>query len=178
MSAFSSPVTAALAAAQPADTTAGSGSTSSADTNSATVTANDFLQLLVTEMKNQDPTADTDPNEYVNQLVQVNSLQQLIQINQDLAPTGSSAPASGEGLHRLGGAQTIAQPATPASVPATGNLSVPANTGAASRVASALGTAAQTLAPGSSSSPLDSILSTLRARAQQARTSTTANPAR
>jgi flagellar basal-body rod modification protein FlgD len=51
--------------------------------NSATITANDFLTLLVTELKNQDPTANTDPNAYVNQLVQVNSLQQLIQINQN-----------------------------------------------------------------------------------------------
>jgi len=53
------------------------------DQNSATITANDFLTLLVTELKNQDPTANTDPNAYVNQLVQVNSLQQLIQINQN-----------------------------------------------------------------------------------------------
>ncbi len=36
----------------------------------ATITANDFLTLLVTEMQNQDPTADTDPNEYINQLVE------------------------------------------------------------------------------------------------------------
>src|SRR5215469_7066445 len=51
----------------------------------STISANDFLTLLVTEMKNQDPTAQTDPNEYINQLVQVNSLEQLIQINQDLS---------------------------------------------------------------------------------------------
>ena len=48
------------------------------------IAANDFLTLLVTELKNQDPTATTDPNEYVNQLVQVNSLQQLISINETL----------------------------------------------------------------------------------------------
>lgn len=53
-------------------------------TSTATITANDFLQLLVTELKNQDPTANVDPNEYVNQLVQVNSLQQEIQMNQTL----------------------------------------------------------------------------------------------
>jgi flagellar basal-body rod modification protein FlgD len=35
-------------------------------------------------MQNQDPTADSDPNEYINQLVQVNSLEQLIDINQNL----------------------------------------------------------------------------------------------
>lgn len=60
------------------------GQTGSADGNTATIAANDFLTLLVTEMKNQDPTASTDPNEYVNQLVQVNSLQQLISINETL----------------------------------------------------------------------------------------------
>lgn len=60
------------------------GKTGSADGNTATIAANDFLTLLVTEMKNQDPTASTDPNEYVNQLVQVNSLQQLISINETL----------------------------------------------------------------------------------------------
>ncbi len=50
--------------------TNGSGSSSSASDDSATISANDFLTLLVTEMQNQDPTADTDPNEYINQLVQ------------------------------------------------------------------------------------------------------------
>src|ERR1700753_1743416 len=59
---------------QPADTS------SSGTSGSASITANDFLSLLVAEMKNQDPTANSDPNQYINQLVQVNSLQQLIQI--------------------------------------------------------------------------------------------------
>src|SRR5581483_8607650 len=49
--------------------------------------------------KNQDPTAQTDPNEYINQLVQVNSLEQLIQMNQSLSTalgttSGSENPAS------------------------------------------------------------------------------------
>lgn len=60
--------------------------------NSSMITANDFLTLLVTELKNQDPTANTDPNAYVDQLVQVNSLQQLIQINQN---TNNAAASSG-----------------------------------------------------------------------------------
>src|SRR6202044_486522 len=62
----------------------GTNGTDSSSDNSATISANDFLTLLVTEMQNQDPTADTDPNEYINQLVQVNSLEQLININQTL----------------------------------------------------------------------------------------------
>lgn len=52
----------------------GTGSSDDTSSGSATISANDFLTLLVTEMQNQDPTADTDPNEYINQLVQVNSL--------------------------------------------------------------------------------------------------------
>ena len=73
-------------------------STKSASSDSATISANDFLSLLVTEMKNQDPTADTDPNEYINQLVNVNSLEQLISINQTLTTSlgsGSSGSAAG-----------------------------------------------------------------------------------
>lgn len=88
-------------AANPLNTTTGgtsntSGSGSS-DGNSATISANDFLTLLVTEMQNQDPTADTDPNEYVDQLVQVNSLEQLIDINQTLSTDLTSAAPSSTG---------------------------------------------------------------------------------
>ena len=77
-----------------ASTTTGTSSTSSSGSSSATISANDFLTLLVTEMQNQDPTADTDPNEYINQLVQVNSLEQLISINQTLS-TDLGSPATG-----------------------------------------------------------------------------------
>lgn len=67
-----------------ANATSGSGSGSTTATNNSTITSNDFLTLLVTELKNQDPTQPTDPNAYIQQLVGVNSLQQLIQINQGL----------------------------------------------------------------------------------------------
>lgn len=92
----------ALMAARPAPlagpASGGSGSNSS-DSGSATISANDFLTLLVTEMQNQDPTDQTDPNEYIDQLVQVNSLEQLIDINQNLStvlgiPGGSSSQGS------------------------------------------------------------------------------------
>ena len=73
----------------------GASNGSSAADSDASITANDFLTLLVAEMKNQDPTADTDPNAYIDQLVQVNSLQQLIQINQDLGGDSSTTSNSG-----------------------------------------------------------------------------------
>jgi flagellar basal-body rod modification protein FlgD len=91
----------AAQAATPLDTTTpGTGGASSAaddsstSSGSATISANDFLTLLVTEMQNQDPTADTDPNEYINQLVQVNSLEQLIDINQTLSGDASGSADS------------------------------------------------------------------------------------
>ncbi len=62
----------------------------------STITSSDFLTLLVTEMKNQDPTQPTDPTQYVQQLVGVNSLEQLIDINKTLSAAsgaGSTTPA-------------------------------------------------------------------------------------
>src|SRR5215475_2575465 len=85
------------------DSSSNGSSTSGSSSSGASVTANDFLELLVTEMKNQDPTANTDPNEYINQLVQVNSLEQLIQINQDLGGLGSSTDSSGDSEVRVNG---------------------------------------------------------------------------
>jgi flagellar basal-body rod modification protein FlgD len=79
-------------------TTQNSGTASGASSgSSSTITANDFLTLLVTELKNQDPTQPTDPNAYIQQLVGVNSLQQLIQINQGLTTleTGTSGSSTG-----------------------------------------------------------------------------------
>lgn len=72
--------------------TSGSGSDTgnSSGTDNSTITSNDFLTLLVTELKNQDPTQPTDPNAYIQQLVGVNSLQQLIQINQGLGDLEST----------------------------------------------------------------------------------------
>jgi len=151
--------------------TGGANGTSNSDdtsTSSATISANDFLTLLVTEMQNQDPTANQDPNEYINQLVQVNSLEQLIGINQtlttDLAPAPSSAPTSPSG-HAAGATTGVtgasapvelaaahragAQPAAASAVPAVaaqttgashtaGNVGVPSVNPAAERVGHSL----------------------------------------
>jgi flagellar basal-body rod modification protein FlgD len=140
--------------ATPMDSSSGTGSSSSSSaSDSATISANDFLSLLVTEMQNQDPTADTDPNEYVNQLVQVNSLEQLININQTLTgafdPSSSTSDASTASTARVSPqsfAQTSATSAVaaahphaaPVSAPSAGNLSVPATSAAAQRVGHAL----------------------------------------
>lgn len=53
---------------------------------------NDFMTLLVAQLKNQDPTQPMDPTQFVTQLVQFNSLEQLIGIKQELAPAAAAAP--------------------------------------------------------------------------------------
>jgi len=124
------------------------------ESGSSSISANDFLTLLVTEMKNQDPTANTDPNEYINQLVQVNSLEQLISINQTLTADSSGAASSyaaGNSSLRPSVMNSAVpptalqpdvvndppRPATAARV--SGNLSVPVINSAANRVAQSLG---------------------------------------
>lgn len=116
-----------------APTAAATTNSGSDSTDAATVSANDFLTLLVTEMKNQDPTANTDPNEYINQLVQVNSLEQLISINQTLTADASANP-TGHVVRAVS-----QQHSTVPSTLAGGNLSVPESIPAAQRVAGSLG---------------------------------------
>jgi flagellar basal-body rod modification protein FlgD len=137
---FNHALTATQSLAEGGAAPAASSSDGSDTSDTATISANDFLTLLVTEMQNQDPTADTDPNEYINQLVQVNSLEQLISINQtlttDLGSTGttpSTGSASGPsattettgqsagaaGSSRAAARAGTASPSAQAKVPAT-----------------------------------------------------------
>jgi flagellar basal-body rod modification protein FlgD len=87
--ALAKPRAAASTAATTTTTTA-----AQAAASSSTITANDFLTLLVAEMKNQDPTAPTDPNAYITQMVDVNSLQQLIGINSGITSLDTAAGAT------------------------------------------------------------------------------------
>ena len=71
--------TSAASAASPAQP-AGTGTTS------ATLGKNytDFLSLLMTQLKNQDPTSPMDTNQFTSQLVQFSSVEQQINTNKNL----------------------------------------------------------------------------------------------
>ena len=84
-------------------------SSSTAAASSSTITANDFLTLLVAEMKNQDPTQPTDPNAYISQMVDVNSLQQLIGINQGITSLDTAAGATSGSSRDVTGGSSIQQ---------------------------------------------------------------------
>ncbi|TAL78629.1 MAG: flagellar hook assembly protein FlgD [Beijerinckiaceae bacterium] len=61
-----------------------SNSATNAAAASATVNYNQFLQLLVAELQNQDPTSPTDPTQYMSQLASFSSVEQQIQTNSKL----------------------------------------------------------------------------------------------
>jgi hypothetical protein len=92
-------------------------SSSSAAADSSDITSSDFLTLLVSELQNQDPTQPADPNAYITQLVQVNSLQQLIQINQ----TGQLA--GGDTVALLNDIDSTIDPNSPVATPSTPSTS-------------------------------------------------------
>src|SRR4051812_29708077 len=49
--------------------------------HSSTVDYNSFLQLLVTQLKNQDPTAPTDSTAFMSQLASFSNVEQAVQMN-------------------------------------------------------------------------------------------------
>ena len=171
---------AAPTALQPQDAGSSNGSDPSS-ANTATVTANDFLQLLIAEMRNQDPTANTDPTQYINQLVQVNSLEQLVQINDKLGG-GDSTSSAGASAHTA----PAGKPDRPSHAGSAGNLSRGDSTdaAAAARVAGALGGQSHSVHAVSAShsaagagNPFDTIAAAMRNRGSAASTLTT-SPAR
>jgi len=71
------------------------GSSSSNSPNN-TLNGNSFITLLTAQLQAQDPTNPMDPDQMVDELVSINSLQQLIEIQQDLSG-GVNASAGGNG---------------------------------------------------------------------------------
>jgi flagellar basal-body rod modification protein FlgD len=64
----------------------GQGSPGSAPTaGSAPVTKNMFLQLLVAQLRNQDPMSPSDGTQFVAQLAQFQQMEQAVNMGQDIA---------------------------------------------------------------------------------------------
>jgi flagellar basal-body rod modification protein FlgD len=62
-----------------------SSATALQSSKSATVDYDQFLQLLVVEMRNQDPTKPTDPTEHVSQLASFSAVEQQVKANSVLS---------------------------------------------------------------------------------------------
>src|SRR5258708_10719852 len=80
------------APAQTAGTASAASSTSTAA--SSTLGPNAFITLLTAQLQAQDPLNPMDPNQMVSELTSMNTLQQIIQIRQDLdALAGAAQPS-------------------------------------------------------------------------------------
>jgi flagellar basal-body rod modification protein FlgD len=87
----------------PASSQLPSSSSASSSSSDNGLNPNSFLTLLTAQLQAQDPLSPMDPSQMVDQLTQINSLQQLIQIQSDLqsfmgtpsASQGSSTSSSG-----------------------------------------------------------------------------------
>jgi flagellar basal-body rod modification protein FlgD len=77
-----------------ATSTGSSATGTTTNTSNNTVDYNTFLQLLIAEMKNQDPTNPTDATQYMSQFAQLSSVEQAVQTNSKLDALLSSSALS------------------------------------------------------------------------------------
>ena len=106
-------------------TLVGTAATTQVGSNANDSEMNEFLTLLTAQLKNQDPTNPTDPTQFVSQLAQFSTVEQLTQSNTTLDTISQSL--SGMALGQYAGmiGQTVTSNATTVTVPASGNISAP-----------------------------------------------------
>ena len=104
--------TAQAKASDASNATTGTTTTSSGGLTGTSV-GTTFLNLLVKELQNQDPTAPMDSTAMVGQMISLNQLDQLISINQVLSTATSSTASGTSGA--TSGVAGVASPATSSS---------------------------------------------------------------
>jgi flagellar basal-body rod modification protein FlgD len=91
-----------------------------ANTNNQTVSTNEFLQLLITQLQNQDPTQPVDQTQTLTQLAQFSELQQQTNLNTTETQNGLYSQMS-ENVGLIG--QTVTTAGTSTTPGVTGVVS-------------------------------------------------------
>lgn len=78
-----------------ASTATTSTSTASSASSALSMTFDQYIQIMLTQLENQDPTNATDPNQYTQQLITIQNVQQMVQIDKDLQNLVTSLSATG-----------------------------------------------------------------------------------
>jgi flagellar basal-body rod modification protein FlgD len=130
-------------------TTTNMGGTANASTAGGALGENSFLQLMVTELQNQDPTSPIDDTEYVSELAQFSSLQQMTNLN--TTATSQSALSQMSTAAGLIGATVTSSQTNSAGTAISGVVS------SASLTTDSSGTQSVTLDVGGTSVPLTSV---------------------
>ena len=84
-----------LAASQTAPPQSSTAASQSTGTSAPAPTEQMFLQLLVAQMKNQDPESPSDPTQFVSELAQFSQLEQVIAIRSDIESAKGQGAAAG-----------------------------------------------------------------------------------
>lgn len=91
---------------QAAGSTSSASSSSGATNSTSLANPNLFITLLTAQLQAQDPTNPMSPEQMVNQLTEVSSLQQLISINQTLTNISTgNVPAATSSTNPTGAIQ-------------------------------------------------------------------------
>jgi flagellar basal-body rod modification protein FlgD len=146
-------------------TTAPTTPTTSSSSTSSSLSST-FLNLLATELQNQDPTAPVDSTAMVGQMISLNQLDQLISINQSItgstgtAATGSAQPAAATASDAAlssanGGLAATLSPSVAGAVanqlPFDPNTMMPLNYGNAAAIGASINSSINPASMGSSS---------------------------
>ncbi len=155
-----------LNAVNGSSSSSGASSTStstSTDPNSATSLQKTFLQLLVTQLQNQDPTNPMDSSQMTAQLAQINTVTGISQLNTTLTSLASQLSAGQNAQASLLIGQNVLVPA--AATGATSTVSSGASSGFGVSLSSAVSDLTVTIKNSSGS-----VVNTLDLGAQQAGT--------
>src|SRR5208337_5321154 len=77
--------------ANTSNSSAASGSSASSTSSASSLGENDFLTLLITQLKNQDPSNPQDSSAFVAELAQFSSLQQETNVNQNIQQSAAAS---------------------------------------------------------------------------------------